>query len=258
MKNIEYKTKNIKDFFSSDRNEWNLFYVSERKVINKAFEGIDNIKNTQILDIGCACGGLGIALRDKFSIKNYTGVEINKDAANYAKTNNPKFQILIGDFLQITKKIDNNYFDFVFSLSCIDWQNNFIKSLYQSWLKVKPGGSFIASFRIVNSKTINDISKSYQYINYEGKNIGEIAPYVVFNTSDLIGYINELNFSEVNAYGYYGKVSKTAVCPYSQVCFAVFSIKKNDIKEKTNIKLNLELPIEIKNKITLAMKKNAK
>ena len=35
-------------------------------------------KNSKILDIGCACGGLGEVLQKKYGIKDYTGIEINK------------------------------------------------------------------------------------------------------------------------------------------------------------------------------------
>ena len=57
-----------------------------------------------VLDIGCACGGLGIVLKEKFNIDNYTGIEINHQAANYAKQINPDFQIIEGDFLEVSKK----------------------------------------------------------------------------------------------------------------------------------------------------------
>jgi len=40
--------------------------------------------NDSILDIGCGCGGSGLALRDEFGVQKYSGVEINSLAAGNA------------------------------------------------------------------------------------------------------------------------------------------------------------------------------
>ena len=78
------------------------------------------------------------------------------------------------------------------------------------------------------NKTINDVSKSYQFINYNSKKEGEIAPYVILNINEIIFTISKtLNVSEINSYGYWGEPSKTSVTPYNKILFAVFSIKKN-------------------------------
>ncbi len=64
MKNIVYKEKDIKEYFSKDRVKWEQFYESEKKVIQKTLHGLENIlEKVSVLDVGCACGGLGIALR---------------------------------------------------------------------------------------------------------------------------------------------------------------------------------------------------
>ena len=102
MKNINYKTNEIKDFFSNERIKWNQFYESERKIIELYFNKQKN--NPDILDIGCGCGGLGLALDSKFTINSYTGIEINKEAANFAMKNNQKQKIICGDFLDLFQK----------------------------------------------------------------------------------------------------------------------------------------------------------
>ena len=35
---------------------------------------------TSVLDVGCGCGGLGLALAERFGVSRYTGVEINAAA----------------------------------------------------------------------------------------------------------------------------------------------------------------------------------
>ena len=41
--------------------------------------------DSRILDVGCACGGLGLILNKKYHSNNYVGLEINKQAFDYAK-----------------------------------------------------------------------------------------------------------------------------------------------------------------------------
>ena len=51
----------------------------------------------------------------------------------------------------------------------------------KAWSLLKDKGTFVISLRLTAAKGINDINKSFQYINYEGKLSGEKAPYVVLN-----------------------------------------------------------------------------
>ncbi len=251
MKNIVYKEKDIKEYFSKDRVKWEQFYESEKKVIQKTLHGLENIlEKVSVLDVGCACGGLGIALREKFNIVNYTGIEINHQAAKYAKQINPDFQIIEGDFLEVSKKVKDNYYDLAFSFSCIDWQNNFNLMLNELFAKVKPGGNLLVSLRLTTEKSINDINQSYQYINYDGNKIGEKAPYVIFNVNDLLGNFKILNINDLYAYGYNGRPSETSVTPYKELCFCVFSLQKsiNDMKNN-KLKMEIDLPNNIVNEI---------
>jgi len=73
MKNIVYKSSSLVEYFASNRIKWEQFYESERKLLGALQLNSDQ----QVLDIGCGCGGLGLALKEKFGINNYTGVEIN-------------------------------------------------------------------------------------------------------------------------------------------------------------------------------------
>lgn len=229
MKNISYKTNEIKKYFSQERIIWEHFYYSERKIIELYFKSVK--KKPDILDIGCGCGGLGLALKSKFNIKSYTGIEINKEAADHALNNNENQNIIHGDFLEIYKKKLLNTYDLVFSLSCFDWQLNFNSMLSKSWNLVNNGGSLIISLRLTEDQTLNNINKSYQYINYSGFNTGEVAPYVVLNAKEILSIFKEMGVKEIRGYGFYGYPSRTAITPYKTVCFTVFlltKIKRND------------------------------
>ena len=71
--NIAYQTDQLARYFKSNRIAWEQFYDSERAIIGQLAPG----RHHRILDIGCGCGGLGLALRDRFGVERYTGVEIN-------------------------------------------------------------------------------------------------------------------------------------------------------------------------------------
>lgn len=239
-KNIIYKTSELEKFYAENRIRWNQFYESERTII----EHVQPNSISRVLDIGCGCGGLGIALMERFGVTNYTGIEINEAAAESAKKLNPRADVVCGDFLTLPPDLllKGNY-DLVFSLSCIDWNMTFQEMLCAAWQMVKRGGYFVATFRITAEPGITDINKSYQYINYSGKKDGEIAPYVVINASKLMHDLMCLGPSEVYGYGYYGVPSITAVTPYPRLCFAAMAIQKGT--KLQDLRVELKLPDDI-------------
>ncbi len=141
-RNIEYQTDQITHYFKENRVTWDQFYESERVIISQ----LKLTKNSKILDIGCGCGGLGLALLDQFEVENYSGVEINSFAAERARKMNSKAQIYCGDILKLSKNIlHEKQFDVVFSLSCMDWNVQFDDMLASAWEFVQSGGGEISS-----------------------------------------------------------------------------------------------------------------
>lgn len=240
-KNIEYSTDKLKNYFSTNRIKWDQFYDSEKRII----ESLNPENTTTVLDIGCGCGGLGLALREKFNVVEYTGIDIHKSAIDEARKMNPEAIFFEGDVLNLSEKtFKNRTYDVVFSLSCVDWNVLFHEMLEVAWKHVSPGGSLIATFRLTDEEGCKEFSKSYQYINFENEMNGEKAAYVVLNANELLGILGSINASEINAYGYWGKPSKTAVTPYKTLCFSAFSIKKA-LQEGVAPELHLDLPEEI-------------
>ena len=108
-KNISYQTNEISNFYSKNRIKWLDFYESERKV----FETVGLGKCASVLDLGCGCGGLGFALKERFGITNYTGIDINKTAINIAKSLNPEGNFINSDIADLKSDSLKSY-DFVF------------------------------------------------------------------------------------------------------------------------------------------------
>ncbi len=247
-KNIAYQTDQLVRHFSQNRVTWGQFYESERTVITQLGLG----EAGTVLDIGCGCGGLGLALRDQFGINRYSGVEINPQAAEAAERMNPSAQIYQGDFLDLSQTmLCDTHFDAVFSLSCFDWNIQFDRMLAAAWKHVVPGGVLVATFRLVSNEGCDDLNQSYQYINFDGEMEGERAAYVVLNANKLIHKLLALMPSAIAAFGYFGRPSSTAVTPYEKLCFSAFSIRKRKDDDQALVRFDLNLPEEISSSLEL-------
>ncbi|EOQ98243.1 ribosomal protein L11 methyltransferase-like protein [Leptospira wolbachii serovar Codice str. CDC] len=239
---IKYTSKNIAEFYSKNRIKWDDFYNSEKAIFENSI--VDN--KISVLDLGCGCGGLGIALKERFGVEDYTGIDIQNEAIELGKSLQPHANLYVDDIFNLqNESIKSRKFDLVVSLSCIDWNLNFDQTLGSAWNLVKDGGVFISTFRLTNAATVDDIKKSYQYINFEGKFEGEIAPYVVLNVNDLLGKLASLDPVELNANGYWGQPSKSAKTVYESLCFSAFAIRKKRFNEGSDFEMSLKLPLDL-------------
>mgnify|MGYP005635218743 CR=1 FL=1 len=136
-------------------------------------------------------------------------------------------------------------YDVVFSLSCMDWNVQFDDMLTSAWEFVRPGGRFVATFRLTSDEGCKDMRRSYQYINFDGIMEGETANYVVLNVNEILHQLLAFNPLEISAYGYWGAPSDTAVTPYEKICFSAFSIIKREPSENSPVNFKLDLPKEI-------------
>lgn len=239
--NIPYTTPAIEAFYRQHRIRWQQFYESERVVL----EELDLGAASSVLDIGCGCGGLGLALNERFGVNDYTGVEINAQAAATARAMNPRARFLCADILGVSSaELPQEGFDLVVSLSCIDWNLQFAPMLARAYGYVKPGGHLLASLRLTTGDSLLDMRKSYQYINFEGHRSGEIAPYVVLNVAALLRELLALAPAGVRAFGYWGAPSASAVTPVTKVGFTVVAVQKPRAPAATT-RFDLQLPTEL-------------
>lgn len=242
MRNLHYVTEEIPKFYSNNRIRWHQFYPSEQKI----FESLELSSRHTVLDIGCGCGGLGVALNEKFNIQSYTGVDINSAAIEVGKQMALWTTLMSGDILDLTDSILNGQvFDLVCSLSCVDYNIQFFNMLSAAWGHVNNGGTFIATFRLCEGESSTEMKKSYQHINFEGKKEGEVAPYVVLNPKKLMADLEKFNPSEIKAFGYWGSPSESAVTPHRKIYFAAFAITKRHCEASGDAQINLDLPDEL-------------
>jgi hypothetical protein len=88
------------------------------------------------------------------------------------------------------------------------------------------------------------MSRSYQYINFDGRREGEKAPYVVLNGRELVARLESLSPAALQGYGYWGVPSGTTSTPFEQVVFSVIAAQKRERKTGP-MRKSLELPPEL-------------
>lgn len=245
-RNIPYTSKQIVEYYSRNRQTWGELYPSEQWVFDRIGRARGGFLD--LLDVGCACGGLGSALSERLALQSYTGVDINQAAIDWARTERRlpvPTTFIAGDILQLPR---NKTYDTVVSLSCADWNIETDRIISACWELVRPTGYFVLSLRLTPRQGVNDISRSYQLIQFsESSAEPEIANYVVFNFRDAFMLFRAL-FPQpalIGAYGYWGTPSPTAVTPFEKLVFAVFFMQKGTGAEIEPPKAELHLPVEI-------------
>jgi SAM-dependent methyltransferase len=251
-RNIRFATDGIADYFANHRDKWDDFYRSEHWAFQKIAAASPSGGLGSVLDVGCASGGLGLALQSKFCLDEYVGIDINQSVIDFAKKHRMAgFHVPVTFICEDMLLMDwqNREFDNVFSLSCADWNLETHGIISACWERVRSGGHFIISVRLTALAGINDMANSYQPIAWadDGKAL-ESANYVVFNWQEFLTLLRDLSPppSLISGYGYYGKPSGTAVTIYQELVFAVFIARKQMPTEMDQeIQTELQLPLRL-------------
>ncbi|MDE2111695.1 MAG: class I SAM-dependent methyltransferase [Alphaproteobacteria bacterium] len=187
----------------------------------------------RVLDVGCACGGLGAALGAKYKVARYTGIDINEQAiinAQIASDITIPHDFLCGDVVKEISLV-GKVFDTVFNLSCADWNADFQGILAATWRNVAPGGTLIISLRLSEFPGERSLDRSYQFIHYGDAAAipldAERAAYVVLNVAEALDELCRLKPTRVTGYGYWGHPSGTARTPFQRLLFSVFAIDRS-------------------------------
>jgi SAM-dependent methyltransferase len=231
--NIAYKTDVIGDFYRTHRRRWQDFYQSERHVFDTLAARGASFAN--VLDVGCAAGGLGDALSERFGqIESYTGVEINRHAAavgaELASRSRLAKTFIVADICDC-KALAGRTFDLVTVLGVADWNVDARGIVARCWEHVRPNGHLVISLRLTPHKTICDITRSFQYIWFEPTPpLADVerAPYNVFNVSEAIAWLagHTPKPEHLYIYGFWGKPSAVARTPYDRLLFSVIALRR--------------------------------
>lgn len=193
---------------------------------------VDPQDKTTILDVGCACGGLGLALSERFGCSAYTGLEIHSEAARRGAKLVERFggQVFQGDILEareiLTRVGAPLSFDLVTSLGALDWNTDVPDNVRAAWDFVKEGGQLLMSVRLHPEVCLMDIRHSRQFSEPEGTNGQEFAPYVVMAVPQAVSFAQSLGPESVEVFGYWGTPTSNAQTSLSKCIFAVALLKK--------------------------------
>jgi len=243
--NTRYQSPGLSDFYSSHRLRYSQFYPTERA----AFESLDLGPETSILDIGCACGGLGLALNEHCGCTDYTGLEIHAEAARIGHGLVTAFggRVIAGDILEAQRLLTANdcadSFDLVVSLSALDWNLSVAENVRAAWALVRDGGHLLMSVRLHPDTCLLDLHTSYQPTTPEANEAVEIAPYVVMAVPTAMQFATELGAARVTVFGHGGRPSSTAVTPVDECIFAVAVLAKDSSAASTIF--DIRSPIEL-------------
>lgn len=245
--NIVYQTDAIAAYYSRQRRRWDDFYPSERRVFGKVGESRGGFG--RVLDVGCAVGGLGAALPERFPVAFYTGIDISSSAIEAARrsTDIPvSHEFFAGDVVT-APELAERHFDTVFNLSCADWNVDTGGILAATWRTVAPGGCLIISLRLTNGPDERDMARSFQFIHFGDAPLpddAERAAYVVLNIGDALTMLGGLGPERVSGYGFWGAPSTMARTPFGSILFAVFAIfRAEDGAPRERAVFDLDFPV---------------
>lgn len=244
--NRSYQTEELVNFYSTHRRGWAGLYPSERHVIERM--GITPEAN--VLDMGCACGGLGEALGERFGVTSYTGVEISNLCVAAARRFYPKHRFIAGDFLRVQDQLDPKGYDFAFSLGCADWNEQTSDLLKAVFSHVKPGGQLIFTCRLTNAAALPPIFEAEQHIAFSAASRPgagtERAPYKMYKLPSALALITGCGPVEsVYAYGYWGQVPATVIgSPVDRLHYAVFAIRKKAEDNASAPRITLDFALD--------------
>lgn len=219
--------------------------MSERYIFKKIAED-DSFGS--VLDVGCAAGGLALALSDYASVKSYTGVDINEQAISVANNHswNLPTEFYNSDILTC-EPVSSRVYDLVCCLSVADWNIETNNIINRCWSHVAPGGHMVISLRLTPGEGVRDMERSYQYIQFSDGPVAadaERAPYVVMNVREAVGILSGLRVEPtlIHGYGYWGKPSAMARTPFDRLIFTVFAVRKprqDEAADETCLQLHL-------------------
>lgn len=189
--------------------------------------------NTTLLKIGAACGGLGLALLNRFGWKNYLGLGINEDAATIANGAVSTFgrgvlsdDILDGGCIFESLGLPQEY-ELVVSLSAPDWNEDVSENVRAARRHAAESGKLLTSPRLHHAVRLLDFETSTHPTSPEILDGDEIAPYVIMYIRAAIDFAKPLGVARARVLGYREQSSTTTFTKVEGCIFAVSVLKRD-------------------------------
>ena len=187
---LNYKTKEYREITNESNEIKNLSFLSNELNNQLRFIEIDNLKNSDILDVGCGTGFLLDYLK-KYS-KSKSGVEKNKEFLKFLRKSG---HIAYSDLQQLDKK-----YELITSFNVIEHVDNvisFIKSMYNL---LKKNGTLIIETPNSNDILLDLVGDEFKSFYYRIQHRNYFNEKSLNNLMKLCG-ISNYSFSYSQKYG---------------------------------------------------------
>ncbi|MBF0216878.1 MAG: class I SAM-dependent methyltransferase [Candidatus Omnitrophica bacterium] len=126
-----------------DESHWWVLY---RRKLTAGFLkrlGVDDVKGTRALDMGCGTGGNTAFL--KMFAPDVTGVDISENALGYAKVNYPGCNFVRGDIRRVSEMFREGTFKLVtiFNVLYHEWVPDEAEAIREAYRVLSPGGFLV-------------------------------------------------------------------------------------------------------------------
>lgn len=213
----------ILNFFDHQRTTTADIYPSEWFFIkDKLVEGL------QVLDIGCAKGGMAAVISEHLQRFSYTGVDINQRMVAAAKQRFPQHA-----FHQVNEfdysPLNGQQFDLVLCLGILHLHEMWRHTIATAWAHTKK--ALILDLRETHLTSIENKKISYFRMNFSESSTASATyqlPYNIINTAEALAIIQHIcaDAQRISHYGYTHAVSQLAVCPLKNVMANVYCIER--------------------------------
>lgn len=247
-KNRHYKSKELSAYYDKNRHHLEEFYLSERSVISR----LKIPEGSSVLDIGCASGGLYGALSGMVSGISYTGIDINPTSIELGKKRYPTGRFICGDYASDSCEVHDRPYDYIFSLSCIDWNEEFQAMFNVLSSALQAGSTLVMSARCFSTtSSCSPLVKYEQEMRYEGQPGSrrklEKACYIVLSQEYLLRLLLSMGLESLDVTGSVKHTPPTVECDQQELLYIVCAARKSGspISESSindEIFCNLDIP----------------
>lgn len=194
--------ENSLDFFSHERHSPEDLYPSERIFLPDAVR-----KASNVLDIGCACGGFSAIMQSFNEQISYTGVDIIPDMLKRARReySDASFAAAAGHQLPFA----DQFFDLVHCSGATHLNSRYRELIADMWRVT--GDQLLFDLRLTEGPTMEGTFR----VDFDNNNKGDLLPYFVLNMDEMRDLIDNLadGPEHVSLKGYFHPASPNATLP---------------------------------------------
>jgi ubiquinone/menaquinone biosynthesis C-methylase UbiE len=229
-----FNTNYFQEYYTGYRNRIDDLFPSEKHFLGKVVAESDDL-----LDVGCASGGMYKIMTTMKPSLHYTGIDIAASLVETARKQYPGVSFHVGD--GVTLPFQDNSFNSVVSFGTTVHDQDYEKLIRDCYRVTRQ--YFLFDIRLVTDDlaSINNITKGYVL-----DGVGFKYPYNVVNSSAFFSFLRSLEPARVQIFGYWGKANEFTHLPvgYEKLCMCGVLVEKRQ-DEIHEIVFEIDLPFTI-------------